>query len=206
MDNFSNRYTNVTKSELLSMVSQATNDEDFLRIVRKYLIHGIPYVFANNPEMYYDFREKIAHHWNVGFQEVLIMGSAKLGYSYHKKSVFSEESDIDVAIINQSLFEEFYVAVRDFQYRKEQGLETLTSYEENQYRNFLTYMIKGWMRPDFLPQKISGKLSKQNWFDYFKSISYEKNLAGNYKVSAGLFKSFDYMENYYLNSIKKLKK
>lgn len=60
------------------------------------------------------------------------------------------------------------------------------------------------MRPDKLPMKISGKLSKQEWFNYFKSISYENNLAGNYKVSAGLFKNFDYMEYYYLNSLKKL--
>ena len=53
--------------------------------------------------------------------------------------------------------------------------------------------------------KITGELSKDEWFSYFKSISYDNNLAGNYKVSAGLFKSFDYMEYYYTNSIKNLK-
>lgn len=60
------------------------------------------------------------------------------------------------------------------------------------------------MRPDILPVKITGELSKDEWFSYFKSISYDNNLAGNYKVSAGLFKSFDYMEYYYTNSIKNL--
>ncbi len=195
----------ITKKELLHRIADAQSDDEYLRIVRKYLIHGIPYVFVDNPNRYYDFREQIAKHWHVGFQEVLILGSGKLGYSYHKDSEFSIESDIDVAIVNQSLFESFYQEIRNFQYRKEMGLETLSQYEEKEYRRFLTYMIKGWMRPDILPAKITGKLSKDEWFSYFKSISYGNNLAGNYKVSAGLFKNFDYMEYYYLNSIKKLK-
>lgn len=195
----------ITKQELLDKIEQANSNDEYLRIVRKYIIHGIPYVFKNNANRYYDFREQIANHWHVGFQEVLILGSGKLGYSYHKDSVFSDESDIDVAIVNQSLFECFYLEIRNFQYRLESGLETLTSYEKTEYKRFQSYMIKGWMRPDILPAKITGKLSKDEWFSYFKSISYDNNLAGNYKVSAGLFKSFDYMEYYYTNSIKNLK-
>lgn len=195
----------ITKQELLENIENANSDSEYLRIVRKYIIHGIPYVFKDRPNQYYDFREQIASHWHVGFQEVLILGSAKLGYSYHKNSVFSYESDIDVAIVNQSLFESFYLEIRNFQYRIESGLETLTFHEKTEYNRFLSYMIKGWMRPDILPAKITGKLSKDEWFSYFKSISYSNNLAGNYKVSAGLFKSFDYMEYYYTNSIKKLK-
>lgn len=195
----------ITKQELLENIENANSDSEYLRIVRKYLIHGIPYVFKDRPNQYYDFREQIASHWHVGFQEVLILGSAKLGYSYHKNSVFSDESDIDVAIVNQSLFESFYLEIRNFQYRIESGLETLTYHEKTEYNRFLSYMIKGWMRPDILPVKITGELSKDEWFNYFRSISYSNNLAGNYKVSAGLFKSFGYMEYYYTNSIKKLK-
>ncbi|WP_203031508.1 hypothetical protein [Segatella copri] len=186
----------ITKQELLDKIEQANSNDEYLRIVRKYIIHGIPYVFKDNANRYYDFREQIANHWHVGFQEVLILGSGKLGYSYHKNSVFSDESDIDVAIVNQSLFESFYLEIRNFQYRLESGLETLTSHEKCEYNRFLSYMIKGWMRPDILPAKITGKLSKDEWFSYFKSISYNNNLAGNYKVSAGLFKNFDYMEYY----------
>lgn len=119
----------ITKQELLAKIEYANSDGEYLRIVRKYLIHGIPYVFKDNPNRYYDFREQIASHWHVGFQEVLILGSGKLGYSYHKDSEFSVESDIDVAIVNQSLFEDFYQEIRNFQYRMESGLEVLTSHD-----------------------------------------------------------------------------
>ena len=105
----------ITKQELLDKIEQANSNDEYLRIVRKYIIHGIPYVFKDNSNLYYDFREQIATHWDVGFQEVLILGSGKLGYSYHKDSVFSDESDIDVAIINQNLFEGFYQEIRNFQ-------------------------------------------------------------------------------------------
>lgn len=152
----------ITKQELLDKIEQANSNDEYLRIVRKYIIHGIPYVFKDNANRYYDFREQIANHWHVGFQEVLILGSGKLGYSYHKNSVFSDESDIDVAIVNQSLFESFYLEIRNFQYRLESGLETLTSHEKCEYNRFLSYMIKGWMRPDILPAKLRVSYLKMN--------------------------------------------
>lgn len=195
----------MNRIEFLSIVKQAQTTDDYLRIVRKHLIHGIPFVLHGNENLYYDFREKIAKRWNVGFNEVLILGSGKLGFSYHKDSVFSQESDIDVAIVNAELFESFYLRIRNFQYDRERGIEVLTAEEEKAYNRFLEYMIKGWMRPDLLPMKITGRLSKQEWFDFFKSISYRNNSLGNYKVAAGLFKNFNYMEWYYVNSLMTVK-
>lgn len=194
----------ISKDELLEAIGLCKTTEDYLRIVRKYFIHGTPYVFQDNENKYYDFRSRIANKWSVGFQEVLILGSGKLGYSYHKDSKFSIESDIDVAIVNERLFEEFYMVIRDFQYSIQRGLVVLSLNEKQMYNEFLKYMIKGWMRPDKLPPQIIGEFSKNNWFEYFESISYENNLAGNYKVSAGLFKNFNYMELYYVNSLMSL--
>ena len=191
----------ISKEDLLKEINNCKEYEDYLRVVRKYIIHGTPYVFENNESEYYEFRSIIAKKWNIGFHEVFILGSGKLGYSYHKNSTFSLESDIDVAIVNEQLFEDFYMRIRDFQYLKQKGLVSLTQYEEKNYNLFLQYMIKGWMRPDKLPVQISGRLSKDEWFSFFKSISYNNNPAGNYKISAGLFKNFNYMECYYVNSI-----
>lgn len=52
----------ITKQELLVNIGNANSDSEYLRIVRKYLIHGIPYVFKDRPNQYYDFREQIASH------------------------------------------------------------------------------------------------------------------------------------------------
>ena len=193
----------ITKENLLQLVSNSKNYDDCLRIVRKYISHGIPYVFQGREEDYYDFRDSVAKNFQINFHEVLVLGSAKLGYSYHKDSVFSSESDIDVALVNENLFESYYSNICNYQYSIDKGLITMTQEELYSYNIFLQYLIKGWMRPDKLPTKLQLLSMKKEWFEFFKSISYGKSSVGNYKVNGGLFKNYQYMEMYYTVSIMK---
>ena len=57
------------------------------------------------------------------------------------------------------------------------------------------------MRPDKLPTSFQVNLLKSEWFDFFESISYGRSEVGNYKVAAGLFKNYEYLEKYYKRSI-----
>ena len=195
----------IDKEELLRQISATNNYDDCLRIVRKYIIHGIPFVFKDNEEEYYEFRDSIAKHFKIGFHEVLILGSAKLGYSYHKPTVFSSESDIDVALVNEDLFESYYINICNYQYDLENGKDSTSQYEKGEYNVFLQYLIKGWMRPDKLPDRLKIRSMKDGWFDFFRSISYDNCPAGNYKVSGGLFKNYYYLEKYYTESLIKIK-
>ena len=100
-------------------------------------------MFKDREDDYFEFRDLIANHYNMNFHEVLILGSAKLGYSYHKDSVFSPNSDIDVALVNQNLFEQFCKDICDYQYEKSKSLFTTTKIEEDQYCRFLKYIVRG---------------------------------------------------------------
>lgn len=193
----------VSKEQLISKVNQAQTDQHVTEIVRKYLLHGLPFVFDNREEDYFEFRNTIAKHFGIGFHEVFIVGSSKLGYSYHKDSTFSLESDIDVVLVNENLFESFYYNVCEYQYGIDNGLVTITQAERTVYNQFLKYLVKGWMRPDKLPPKIQNSAIKSEWFNFFESISYGKSPVGNYKVSGGLFKNYNYLEKYYTDSIYK---
>ncbi|WP_308255042.1 hypothetical protein [Geminocystis sp. GBBB08] len=62
----------------------------------------------------------------------------------------------------------------------------------------------GWIRPDKLPLSFGVDILKQEWFDFFKSISYGKSEIGNYKVSAGVFKSYSHFEKYTISSLKQI--
>jgi len=196
----------ISKKDLLQIVSESNNYDERLKIVRKYIIHGIPHVFQDRENDFYEFRDCIAKKFQINFHEVLILGSAKLGYSYHKDSVFSTESDIDVALVNERLFEWYYDNICNYQYEMDKGSIIMTQKENTQYNLFLQYLIKGWMRPDMLPPKLQILSMKQDWFDFFKSISYNKSSVGNYKVAGGLFKNYHYMEKYYAESLLKIKK
>ena len=147
-------------------------------------------MFDNREEDYFEFRNTIAKHFGIGFHEVFIVGSSKLGYSYHKDSTFSLESDIDVVLVNENLFESFYYNVCEYQYGIDNGLVTITQAERTVYNQFLKYLVQN-------------SAIKSEWFNFFESISYGKSPVGNYKVSGGLFKNYNYLEKYYTDSIYK---
>ncbi len=172
-----------------------------LKFVQKFIFHGTPHVFKDRESDYFEFRTKIANKFNVGFHEVFIVGSAKLGFSFYKNTEFDYNSDIDVVIVNEKLFEEFYFIITDYQYKLDRLYKTVNMEELKIYSEFLQYLVKGWMRPDKLPTSFQVNLLKTEWFDFFDSLSHGKSEVGNYKVAAGLFKNYTYLEKYYTRSI-----
>ena len=78
------------------------------RILAKvFLLEGTPFVFKDSPMKYIIFREQVADRFRIGSQDVCIVGSAKLGFSpspYKYGTLFAENSDVDVVIVSDELF------------------------------------------------------------------------------------------------------
>lgn len=191
----------MNRDECLDIIKGLDTHTKRINFVNKYLFHGIPHVFMNKENEYFEFRNRIADKFKISFHEVFIVGSGKLGFSYHKDKLFDYNSDIDVVIVNENLFEDFYSKISDYQYKLDKSYKTISSDERNTYYEFMRYLIKGWMRPDKLPTSFQIDLLKTEWFDFFESISYEKSEVGDYKVSAGLFKNHSYLQKYYVQGI-----
>lgn len=191
----------MTRKEFNDALKLADDHSKRIRFVQKFLFHGTPHVFNERENDYFEFRTEIANKFDVGFHEVFIVGSAKLGFSFHKKKDFDYDSDIDVVIVNEKLFEEFYSKISDYQYQLDKHHRTVNMKEKELYNEFLQYLVKGWMRPDKLPISFQVGELKRNWLDYFNSLSNGKSTVGNYKVRAGLFKNRTYLEKYYVSSV-----
>ncbi|QQU06890.1 hypothetical protein I6I87_02055 [Moraxella osloensis] len=191
----------MNRDECLDIIKGLDTHTKRINFVNKYLFHGIPHVFMNKENEYFEFRNRIADKFKISFHEVFIVGSGKLGFSYHKDKLFDYNSDIDVVIVNENLFEDFYSKISDYQYKLDKSYKIISSDERNTYYEFMRYLIKGWMRPDKLPTSFQIDLLKTEWFDFFESISYEKSEVGDYKVSAGLFKNHSYLQKYYVQGI-----
>ncbi|MEG9481377.1 hypothetical protein V6W59_03655 [Mannheimia sp. HC-2023] len=184
---------------------KSITEESIVHFVRRHIIHGTPYIFNDREEAFYDFRKRIAEKWNVNFYDIYITGSANLGFSYWNETIFSYESDIDISIISSNLYEDILNHIDSFQWNIRDKNILLDKRDSKQYHKFLEYMAIGWIRPDKIPlqiQRDNMKL-KNDWFDFFNSISYGKSEVGNYKVTAGIFKSYSHFERYILNGIKK---
>lgn len=182
------------------------NAEQLDDFCRKHILHGIPHIFQNNEQSYFNFRCRIAKKYCVPFHEIYITGSGKLGFSPHKNKDFDLDSDIDVAIISENLFDIIMFKILQFQMSLKANRRTLTQHELKMYHEFLEYVAIGWIRPDKLPLSFQMSDLKQSWFDYFESISYNKSEVGDYKVAAGVFKSYFHYENYIVSGFNKIKK
>ncbi len=192
----------VTLNEYKAEIIALSNDDEKKIFTQKYFFHGIPMVFHGRENDYYHFRKRIADQFNISFYEVMIVGSSKFGFSPYKFSEFTLDSDIDVVIFNERLFDFFHEMISEYQYKIRTQIIMLNIDQYKKYLKFLKYFVMGWMRPDLLPQNTTEfKELKQEWDDFFNEISHSKSEVGNYIVKGGLFKNHHYAEKYYRSSI-----
>lgn len=168
-------------------------------IVQKYITHGTPHIFKDNEAQYFELKYEIATHFSENPESVRIVGSAKLGFSIAQHKLwkqFSLDSDIDIVIISKLIFEKTWSELYDFNI----ALTTRNETEQRKYNSFLKYFFKGWLRPDLFPFQYP---ARNEWFDYFKSISYGKY--GPQKIAAAIYYDFNLFEKYHIQNINKLR-
>ncbi len=162
-------------------------------------------MFSGREDDYYEFRKRLAVKFDISFHEVFITGSAKLGFSPHKRTLFSYDSDVDVAIVSPLLYERMMETIREYQMSLRDARRAVTGKEIFMYHQFLEYAAIGWIRPDKLPLSFRVGELKRDWFDFFTSMSYGGSEVGDYKVSAGVFRSYRHLELYILSGLRHLK-
>lgn len=155
-------------------------------LVQKKLIFGDCQVLDS--EKYFFLRLKIAKQFKVHPNEVLVVGSAKLGFSIAPKKKyrhFGDSSDIDVVIVSDTLFSSVWASVYSF-WRDKVIWEAEADFKK--------YLFRGWIRPDKLPPSTKFNFSK-DWWEFFRGITASGEF-GPYKISGALYKSWDFLESY----------
>jgi hypothetical protein len=190
----------------LENLKQIENDASLQDFARKEILHGTPFVFSGREADFYEFRKRIAAHFEIGFHEIFITGSGKLGFSPHKRTEFSYDSDIDVAIVSSDLFYQMMEKIRCYQMQLRESRIAVSKREISKYHRFLEYVAIGWFRPDLLPDSFDIGDIRERWFDFFTSISDGRSEVGNYKVNAGVFKSYRHLEEYTFSGLESVKK
>lgn len=171
-----------------------------IELIDRHLIFGTPYIFRDDEYIYFTLKEKIATYFGVSNTEIYMIGSAKLGFSISPKKLWrkiNDDSDIDMVIISEKLFDEFWIDLLDFRIE-------LTSRSEKDdiiYKKFLEYFFKGWLRPDLFPFKYK---DRNIWFDFFKSISYKDY--DKRKISCAIFRNEHFFKKYHVQNIQNIRK
>jgi hypothetical protein len=149
-----------------------------------------------------NLRQRIARRFQVPFENVMIVGSAKLGFTLREKvydegdrrpafSPFSDESDVDVAIVSEALFDHIWKLC--FQFWHTSGYQA-TQAAWGRGEDFRNYIFRGWMRPDMLPVETAVGY-RRKWFEFFRRLISER-AAGDYRVNAGLYRDEYFLRTY----------
>ena len=105
-------------TEIVTRISEFKNDLASLHsqsIVRKHVASGGCYISDRNE--YYALREAVAAHFSIHPNDVMVVGSGKLGFSISRTKhyrPFAATSDIDVAVVSSSLFDVVWAEVFDY--------------------------------------------------------------------------------------------
>lgn len=178
---------NIFKSDLIRHTA--------LEIVQKKIIFGNCVIL--NDEKYLNLRIEVAREFKIHPNDVLVVGSAKLGFSIAPKkryNFFHNESDIDIAIVSEKLFGKIWLDVLEFKKQK-------TFWDNKKFEEFKNFLFHGWIRPDKLPQSNLFELSKKWWDFFLKKTS--SNSYGPYKIRGALYKNWEFLENYQISSVQK---
>jgi len=185
VDNFKTKLRDETVSDLV--------------IVQGFITHGSPFVFGGDDEKYFKLKQTVSQNFDLNPQDVIMIGSAKLGFSISplkRWQPFRDESDIDIVIISPDIFDKLWKELYDFNIK----LRARTEEEDARYYKFLDYFFKGWLRPDLFPFSYTGR---KEWFDFFKSISYGE--FGYYKITGAIFRSHYFYESYHIGNIREIR-
>lgn len=162
-----------------------------LDVIRKNIIYGHPAVI--NDSTYFALRSAVASKYEIHPNEVLVVGSAKLGFSIAPRKryrPFCDESDIDVVIVSATLFSRIW---REVHHYEDHG-----GYWERG-REFKDYLFQGWIRPDKLPPSRSFDFGN-DWWEFFNTLS----SSGNYssvKIRGALYKDWYFLEAYQMGAV-----
>lgn len=193
------------------------------KVLQKHFLDSKSRFFSetiSNEDMEYEFRLDLATACDVNISDVIIIGSAKVGFSVKTdkfvrfdkgvdKNGKPKKSDIDVAIINRDFFDRLTYDIFKFsehfsarwireKWTTNRVYDILEFIEEPLFQSYAKYHAKGWLRPDFLPDDF---LNQQ---DFVKVAGRWRSKLSNRKVSVGIYSGWNFFKFYHMDNLEKL--
>lgn len=174
---------------------------------------GVPFVFRNDPSAGDLLRDQLSAGLRVRPANVIVVGSAKIGFSLSPDGfprIFSPPaSDIDVLLVDEALFDGVWSSLLQWHYPRRWRLAG-QEWEWAKARRDELYW--GWFSPHYL--QFSDFLTfpdalrpirdlKANWLSSFRSLSRHPQLA-KYEISGRLYRTWEHARSYHVDSLSKL--
>lgn len=187
------------------------------QVFQKHVIDGTSFFFReflSSIDMEYELRYALASAIGISINDVVIVGSAKMGFSV-KTDMFVEfdgkfnvnknprdKSDIDIAIVNRANFdstiEEIFHLSRHFEKNwidENWRINAFYKTPTDLHKQYALYLARGWLRPDFFPnmyfQNSPWKAAVDCWY---------RRLGGR-KIALAFYSDWKYLKHYQMKSL-----
>jgi hypothetical protein len=182
-------------------------------LVKDYIFEGIPYAFRETPTAVELLRNYLSRALGIQDENTIIIGSAKTGFSLSPETMFrqfSDESDIDVLVVDERIFDEIWQIVLKWHYpRRLRGLEGLDIHWGRRRRRelywgwFVPYQIRyeGLSFPETL--KPLRDISTA-WFNAFRGLSQLPEFS-RWDIHGRLYRTWDHATLYHLDGLRQIK-
>jgi hypothetical protein len=198
------------------------NDE---QVFQKYFIDNETFFFKlqdNIGNWEYELKMDLANSLNIHMNDIYIVGSGKTGFSmkpkcrgrafdgdYQITRKVSDKSDIDIAIVSNSLFDEVQENIYDWSKGFKDDWNSNSYYSDGNKRfgvslkyKFLEYLGKGWYRPDLKPvdykYQTKDSINLEDVLDKWRSRL-------NRKVAYAFYKNWHFFKKYQIETISSLR-
>lgn len=193
------------------------HNQDLDSVVRQHVLEGVPYVFRDRPEAYEALRRDLSQTLSTTPTNITVVGSAKVGFSLHPEKdfrPFSPSSDIDVAVVNESLFDALWYTVLRWHYPRRLP-PYLPESEQKWSERRMREVYWGWFVPDQIRYKglafpstlVPLRDMTTRWFNAFRALSNQSQYPefSDRDVRGRLYRTWDHVHLYHREGLRLLR-
>ncbi len=181
-------------------------------LIQQHIFSGVPFVFRQRPLDSNTLVRHLRSHLPLNDDDVIIVGSAKIGFSLGPDTFprqFSDDSDIDVAVANQELFDMIWTTMLKWNYPRRNQLDGI---DLKWVRKRMTELYWGWFRPEtfrFDGLSLRTMLNplrdvSTQWFNAFQSLSHYPEFSRR-TIEGRLYRSWDKALLYHVEGLRQIK-
>lgn len=185
-----------TKDEFAKLICNADIDD----VVQQHVFGGVPFVYRNSPGFADLLFTHLSDRLGVERANMTVVGSGKVGISLSPDTFgnpFHADSDIDVVIVSESLFDKCWLELLRFpRFKFRQLSETARSRIDDHISEI--YWGRIWPH-----QLLSVSDLARQWISAFRSIAQIPQLA-YHEVNGRLYRTWDHAKVYHTRSLRKI--
>jgi uncharacterized protein len=182
-------------------------------IVRQHVFQGVPFAFRNRPSSMQRLTDHLRERINVVPENIAVVGSAKIGFSLSPDNFprkFSPYSDIDVVVVSEGMFDEFWHTMLRWNYPRRYSLVGADWRWSKRRRDDLYW---GWFRPDTVrfeglsfPDVLKPIRNLSTlWFNAFQSLSLIADFSDR-RVEGRLYRTWEHALRYHADGLRQIKR